>query len=198
MKQQVVVIHGGDSFPTRRAYLRSLTNWPVSKRSFLPRADWKANLQADLGRNFEVLQPRMPNKTNAQYPEWEIWFKRLIPFLHQRVILVGHSLGGMFLAKYLATHTFPKKIRQLILVAAPHNQTGEIGNFRLPGNLHRVQQQAGAIAIYHSTDDPIVPFSESEEFLQAWPKAKRVILRGKGHVYQAHFPRLVRSLKATR
>ncbi len=68
----------------------------------------------------------MPNKTNAQFEEWKIWFEKFIPFLNDGVILVGHSLGGVFLAKYLSENKFPKKIGGVFLVSAVYekNQKG--------------------------------------------------------------------------
>ena len=73
--KQVVVIHGGDSFDTYEQFIDSLKNWDVSLETFLPRTpDWKANLQSDLGSEYQVLTPSMPNKSNARYEEWKIWF----------------------------------------------------------------------------------------------------------------------------
>ncbi len=190
MKHQIVVIHGGDSFASPARYLRALRRWPVSKDTFLPHPDWKTNLASDLGRSYEVLQPRMPNKNNAVYREWKIWFERMLPYIHPGVVLIGHSLGGIFLAKYLATTTFRKSIRGLILVAAPHNQTEEIGDFRLPRSLSRVAHQVPQIWLLHSQDDPIVPFAELQAYHRAWPRAKIVVTKRSGHFSQPHLPQV--------
>lgn len=66
----------------------------------------------------------MPNGNNAQYIEWKIWFERLLPFLNDGVILIGHSLGGIFLAKYLSENNFSIKVRAAILIAAPFDALG--------------------------------------------------------------------------
>ena len=55
-------------------------------------------LQEVLGGEYDVLLPRMPNKNNAKYLEWKIWFERMIPFLNKEIILVGYSLGASFIA----------------------------------------------------------------------------------------------------
>src|SRR3970282_1495679 len=101
MKRQVVVIGGEESFDSYKDYLAYLKNVEVSLDKFKPQKDWKDTLSNKLGKNYEVLVLRMPNKTNARYREWKIWFERVIPFLRNGVILICHSLGGMFLAKYL-------------------------------------------------------------------------------------------------
>lgn len=195
MKQQVVVIHGGDSFKTHREYIHSLRSWPVSLKKFFPKKGWKLNLQSELGPKFLVLQPQMPNKSNARYAEWKIWFERMLPFVHQNVVLIGHSLGGMFLAKYLATTIFPKRIRAVILVAPPHNRTADIGDFKVPKSLHRIAKQTKNIFLFHSPDDPIVPFTEHGVYARALPQATTVVLKKRGHFSQEKFSELVRLVK---
>jgi len=195
MKKQIIVIHGGDSFKNHQEFLDFLKNFEVSLDDFRPRRDWKTNLQDELGDKFDVLLPRMPNKSNAKYIEWKIWFERMLPFLNKEVILVGHSLGGMFLAKYLSENDFPKKIKQLHLVAAPHNNTGYIADFLIPKSLNRLGKQAANIYFYYSRDDGIVSIAEMEEYKKQLPTAKYIIFKNRGHLRQEKFPELVKLLK---
>src|SRR3989344_3659970 len=103
MKTQIVVIHGGDTFDTYEQYLSFLKNYKIDFERFREnKKDWKATLAEKLGENYEVISHSMPNKRNAKYIEWKIWFEKFIPFLNPEVILVGHSLGGAFLAKYFS------------------------------------------------------------------------------------------------
>jgi hypothetical protein len=51
----------------------------------------------------------MPNPMNARYNEWKILFKKIVLLLDDNVILIGHSLGAIFLVKYLSENKFPKK-----------------------------------------------------------------------------------------
>lgn len=194
MKKQVIVIHGGDSFETREKFQEALKSWEVSVDSFMPKYDWKICLQKNIGENFQVLSPRMPNKQNARYAEWKIWFERMTPFLEESVILVGHSLGGLFLAKYLSENIFPQKISALFLVAAPHNQTDDIGDFQLQNGLEGVWDQCQKIHIFQSEDDQIVPASEAKDYQRAWPGAKMHIFQDRGHFNQEDFPELVEEI----
>ena len=107
MKKQVVVIHGGTTFDTHEEYISFLKNREASIEKFKTQKDWKNSLEKELGTDFEIFVPRMPNGTDARFEEWKIWLERMIPFLDDDVILVGHSLGGIFLAKYLAKNLFP-------------------------------------------------------------------------------------------
>jgi uncharacterized protein len=162
MKTQIVVLHGGETFDTYQEYLDNLR---ASKFDFsrLMRKDWKTTLQEKLGDGFEVVLPQMPNKRNAKYLEWKIWFDKIAPLLENGCILVGHSLGGIFLAKYLSEEIVPKKIRALFLVSAPYDDKDledSLADFILPTNLNKLSEQIQNICIYHSPDDPVVPVSD--------------------------------------
>ena len=65
----------------------------------------------------------MPLQDNAKYEEWKILFERYIPHLKDNVILMGNSLGGIFLAKYLSENKFPKKILSTYLTCPPFDNT---------------------------------------------------------------------------
>lgn len=103
MKQQVFVIHGGTAFDTYEEYISYLQNKEVSLEKLQGR-DWKMNLQDTLGDGYEVYLVKMPNAFNAVYKEWCLWFEKFLPLLNDGVIFVGHSLGAVFLAKYLSEH----------------------------------------------------------------------------------------------
>ncbi|MDD4830994.1 MAG: hypothetical protein PHR31_02545, partial [Candidatus Pacebacteria bacterium] len=99
MKKQIVAIHGGETFDTYEEYLSFLKNLEIDfERIKSKEKSWKKNLGKKLGNDFEVILPEMPNALNAKYIEWEIMFGKLIPFLEEEIILIGHSLGGIFLA----------------------------------------------------------------------------------------------------
>lgn len=195
MSKQVVVIHGGDSYNTHKEYIEHLKSCEVLIDKFKRHRDWKSTLQEELGGFFEVLLPQMPNSSNARFSEWKIWFERILPFLQDNVILIGHSLGGIFLAKYLSENNIPKKIKALILVAAPHNQTVNVGDFQLPGSLNKIIKQCPQIFLYHSKDDPVVTFSEMEAYLKQLPKAKSFVFDDRGHFLQENFPEIIALLQ---
>ncbi|MBI2644219.1 MAG: alpha/beta hydrolase [Candidatus Wildermuthbacteria bacterium] len=189
--KQVVVIHGGDSFHTYKEYVRSLKHWKVSIGSFRAKTDWKGNLSKDLGKKYDVLMPRMPNRTNARYVEWKIWFERMFPYLKNGVVLVGHSLGGAFLAKYLSENSFPKKISGLLLVAPPY----DYGDFAPKGSLQKIAKQCKSIHVYQSLDDPVVSPKEAEKYKAKLPEIEPHVFKNRGHFSQEHFPELVQLIE---
>ena len=172
MPKQVVVIHGGDTFLSYEDYLEDLKNFPVSLDYFLPKTNWKSGLAEKLGADYQVLRPTMPNKFNAQYQEWQIWFEKLLPFLSGEVILVGHSLGALFLVKYLSENQLNLTIDKLILIAGPFDFP-EIDAFKF-GSLEKVGQQCPDIVIMHSEDDQIVPVADAKKYVQALSGARLV------------------------
>jgi len=197
MKKQIVVIGGGDTFKTYKEYISYLKNIKFDFRK-LKIKRWKENLSEDIGNNFDVLSTKMPNAANAKFKEWKIMFDKLLPFLKDNVILLGHSLGGIFLAKYLSENKFPKKIKATFLVSAPHDKKDTeytLGDFKLPKKLVRFQKQGGKIFLYHSKDDPIVPFADLEKYRKALPEAKISVFKNRKHFDQTKFPELIRDIK---
>jgi len=120
MKKQLVYIHGGEAFSNYEAFLEQLRRKPVRDLPGNERlAIWTETLRPALEPEYEVFMPSMPNKQNARYLEWKIWFERYFEHLRDGVTLLGWSQGGYFLAKYLTEENPPFKIAHLILVAAP-------------------------------------------------------------------------------
>lgn len=195
MKQQIFVIHGGDAFETYEQYIERLRSidLDLSRATF---KGWKQSLPDVLGDDFEVIQPRMPNANNAKYLEWKIWFEKHIPFIQDDVILIGHSLGGIFLAKYLAEETFPKRIRATLLVAPPFDTSKQtVADFALKLPLKRLEEQAGKIHLFQSKDDDIVPYANAESYLRELPNTHFISFDDRGHFHAAEFPELVEVIK---
>jgi len=197
MKKQVILIHGGDTFETYEEYIKSLQDFKMDFQ-MLKKKDWKISLENKLGGVFEVIAPRMPSNYNAKFLEWKIWFEKIIPFLEDEIILVGHSLGGIFLAKYLSLYEYPKKIKATFLVAAPFDDADSeytLADFALPQSLNKFEKQGGQIYLYQSKDDDSVPFVDLSKYQKALPKAKVTVFEDRGHFNQEQFPELVADIK---
>ncbi len=197
MKKQVILIHGGTTFDRYKEYLSFLKKQKIDLERFR-QEKWANSLRVKLGRRFDVLLARMPNPANAKYEEWKILFRKIAPKLKNNVILIGHSLGGIFLAKYLSENKFPKKIRATILIAPPYddkNMEESLGDFKLPKSLKRLEKQGGRIFLYHSEDDKVVPFAHLEKYKKVLPSATVRKFKKREHFSQASFPELVRDIK---
>jgi guanylate kinase len=189
-KIKVIFIHGGDSFDSYDEYLLDLQNSSVKFQD--GRLRWKDSLGDFLGSDYQVYRLSMPNSNNANYEEWRIQFEKIQDILDEKTVLIGHSLGGIFLAKYLAEQKLTRQISQLHLVAAPFEK---VGSFILPSSLDLIEQSTNQIYLYHSQDDFVVDFGELTKYQKHLPKAQSLIFRTHGHFLQSEFPELVEQIK---
>lgn len=197
--QQVFYIHGGESFRDQAAFLEHLRTCTLR----YPHGDkpqlWGSRLREDLS-DFEVFAPEMPNKQNATYAEWQIWFERHFEYLTDGLILVGWSQGAFFLQKYLLENTVPFSIKALFLVAPPvqpDDLSGEDGGDFVfdTSQLGRLAKRAGQIHVLHSTDDFVVPYAHAEMLQAALPSATLHTFTDRDHFLQSEFPELVELIK---
>lgn len=200
MKKQVMFIHGGNAFSRYAAFSEYLVTASIEGSLEEHPRRWKDVLREGFGDGYEVFLPTMPNKQNAKYVEWKQWFERHIPSLRDGAVLIGHSLGGYFLAKYLCENTLPVRVRALILVAAPFEPAdfdGEDGgdfNFDTK-KLSQLEMQADEIAIFHSKDDEVVSFAHALKYQKALPSTELVSFENRGHFLEETFPELVTYIK---
>jgi pimeloyl-ACP methyl ester carboxylesterase len=82
-----------------------------------------ASLQKALGSEYDVRYPRMPGESDPDMQTWKAKIARELKALDGEVILVGHSVGGAALLKYLAEEKVEKVIAGLFLLAAPRGMT---------------------------------------------------------------------------
>ena len=197
MEKQVVIINGGDTFETYDIFLKYLKESEFYlDRCISNKRDWKPWLRTELGEGYETIIPSMPNSANAQYSEWKIVFEKMIPFLNDGVILVGHSLGGSFLLKYLSETVFPKKVEGVFLVAAAFDKDTygyPLASFTLPKVLEMPTKN---IFLYQSKDDPVVPFSAMENLKKAFPSATAVVFEDRKHINTETFPELAEDIRS--
>lgn len=193
----MLVIHGGGEFIacSPDTFLDELISRDVSLDRLRQKNSWKSNLQKTLGDAFDVIAPRMPHPDQPRFIEWSVWFEKIIPLLNSSVMLVGHSLGGLFLLKYLSETEFPKKIDGLFSVAAPYIEKANARyaeiEFAIPGDVSRVAEQAPQSFLYHSSDDPVVPYADLQKYRDALPGATARTFSDRGHFNGEHFPELV-------
>ena len=139
-KNQLFIIHGGNTFKNNKGYLRYLKTRPISLEKRV--RYYEDYFDETLGKQFEIVRPRMPLQDYAKYKDWKIYFERHIPYLRNNVILMGGSLGGIFLAKYLSENKFPKKILSTYLICPPFDNSliakeELVGGFKLKSELSK-------------------------------------------------------------
>jgi uncharacterized protein len=199
-RKQVLVIHGGDFFDTREAFFADLKKEELEMEDLLPeeKKGWKEHLASELGSDYEVFRPRMPLAVFARYEEWTVWFEKMFPYLRDGIVLIGHSLGGIFLARYLGENILPMKARALFLLApyfSARKGNPDADSGWTIGSLEKLESQAEDIFIYQSEDDAIVPVSHAKEYTSRLPRAKLVMFKEMGHFRVERFPELTEGIK---
>lgn len=193
--KQIVIIHGGTSFSSYKQYLAALRTKELDYERLKLQKQWKSWI-AEQMPEADVLLPMFPNGYNAVYDEWKIYFEKIVPYLGDDVQLIGHSLGAMFLAKYLHEKPLARKVRRLILIAGAYGDdaTEDSGSF-LVHDATGLEKSAEEIHLFHSKDDPVVPFSELKKFQDDLSTAFSHPFDKRGHFNDPTFPELLELLK---
>lgn len=196
--KQVLIIHGGNSFDSNNAYRQYLDNKVIPYESILYSRGWKDWIANQLS-DTDLLTPDMPNSQNAVYEEWVVIFEKLPPHLGDDVCLVGHSLGAMFLAKYLNENPLASPVKKLILIAGAYDNEADedLGSFKVT-SARNVPASAEEVHLFHSEDDPVVPYTELAKFQRDMPAAITHSFTDKGHFFGSSptFPELLELIKA--
>lgn len=195
--KQVLIIHGGNSFNSYEAYRDYLDEKVLDYEKMKVHSGWQQWLASEL-TDSDVLLPTMPNHLNAVYDEWAVYFEKMLPLLQDDVRLVGHSLGAMFLTKYLNENVLDAPVRQLVLLAGGYDDESneELGSFKVESAVN-LPKSAQEIHLLHSIDDPVVPYTELSKFQRDIPGAITHTFTNKGHFFTMAptFPELLDILK---
>ena len=196
--QQIIVIHGGTTFQSYDAYLKSLSEKKLDIDRFIYTPKWKELLQDNLGNGYQVLLPSMPNSTNARYSEWKLWFEHISSLFADDCILIGHSLGAVFLAKYLSENSLSVKNKATILTAAAYDDESaeDLTDFKPTNLTTRLTEQAGRLVFFNGHDDPVISLADLKKYQDQLPSAEFNILSDPDHFVRADFPELVTVLKS--
>jgi predicted alpha/beta hydrolase family esterase len=198
-KIQILTVHGGMTFKNDKDYLHYLKTKHISTDK---RIYWTGTtLEKSLGKKFQIISPRMPLQENAKYRDWKIFFERHLALLGHDYILIGTSLGGIFLAKYLSENKLPKKTLSVYLVCPPFDDTvpGEdlVGGFKLKNDLSLIEKNCKNLYLLFSKDDDVVPISHAEKYRRKLNNPKIIIYKSKnGHFQISKFPEIAKLIKA--
>jgi len=137
----------------------------------------------------------MPSTRNGRFI-----LKDIPPLLKNNIILIGTSLGGIFLAKYLSENKFPKKILSTYLVCPPFDNSLReedlAGGFKLKNDLTLIEKNSKKVYLLFSKDDDVVPPLHAKKYKQKLKNANLVIYKSKnGHFQISKFPEIIKMIK---
>jgi hypothetical protein len=141
MKKRILIIHGWES--------NSKEHWFLEEKRRLEK----------LGH--EVVVPDMPN---TFHPKQEEWIKVIEDFApDDNSILIGHSLGGVTILRYLEKTN--KKLTKCILIATPIRKLSKSGYdfnpiddfFEPDFNWEKIKQNCKEFIVINQTEDNWIP-----------------------------------------
>jgi predicted alpha/beta hydrolase family esterase len=138
--KKVILLHGFGSNPT--------ANW----------FPWLKNELAKIDTELNVLT--LPNSRNPRLSEWLEQLELNLPEVTDEVLLIGHSVGGSTILRYLEKTTQP--VKAVFLVATPVKpipmaHLHVLDNFLVPDfKFEKIRSNAGhVVAIYAQDDDRV-------------------------------------------
>jgi len=157
-------------------------------------------LQQGLGDAYAVAYPTMADEGNAPYEVWKAQIDQELAAGGGPVILVGHSVGGSVLAKYLAESTDRSGIAGVVMLAAPF-WGGEGWRYdgyeelELPTTVDDSMDLGVPVFFHHCRDDETVPVDHLSMFLARLTGARGRVLDAGGHQFATDLGPIVEDIR---
>lgn len=154
------------------------------------------HLRHSLGSNYNLSAPIMPLPDDPSYERWRNKLKELLQH-ESPPILIGHSLGGSVLLKYLSEEKQTITAAGLFIVATPFwgNEDWNVDEFILRENFASFLPGTLKVFLYQSQDDDVVPIEHLSSYSNAIPRAVVKTLDTGEHTFKNGLPCLVEDIK---
>lgn len=154
-------------------------------------------LRKHLGKSYQVHYPRMPDEDQPRYVFWIKQIEKVLQAIPDPVIVLGHSLGGSVFLKYLFEESTKRKFPATFLVCSPYwgEQGWEEKEFQLPDGFDSRLDKVGQLFLYHSKEDPYVPFHHLMIYKEKFPKATTRVFENAGHEMILAVPEMVEDIR---
>jgi pimeloyl-ACP methyl ester carboxylesterase len=140
------------------------------------------SLRTELGTDYEVRYPQMPNEGDPSYAAWTAAIGKELSGLADGAIVVGHSIGGAILINTLAEHPPKQQLAAIILISAPFvGDGGWQSDWKLQRRLAEKLPKGVPVQLYYGLADTTVPGSHAELYAQAIPRAHLERLPDRDH-----------------
>lgn len=158
--------------------------------------DLAVYLKNILGEQYNIIYPLIEDPEAPTYAMWKTLFKTQFKGLTQPVILIGHSLGGSMLLKYLSEERPGIAISGLFLIAIPQWSANgwDVADFALSENFEAGLPPLGPVYFYQGTHDPVVPFGHLNFYKQHFKNAVFRQLDVSDHAFALGLPQLLNDL----
>jgi len=155
------------------------------------------SLSQSLGNGYRLHHPPMPEPENPRYIEWKMTLQSSLPVGGNKVALIGHSLGGSVIVKYLSEGLCQMPLAGLFLVGTPYWGTRgwAMEEFMFQENFQSKLPHIDKIFIYHSRHDKWVPYSHGQFYVKALEGSLLRSVDGDDHEFNEGLPVLVNDIQ---
>jgi predicted alpha/beta hydrolase family esterase len=156
-----------------------------------------SSLERALGPKYDVRFPRMPGEADPSLASWKEKLSSELSRIPTNAVLVGHSIGGSILLRYLSEEKVEKPIAGLFLLAAPSwdEDRWNFDELKLPRDIAERLFLIPRLFFYHCRDDAVVPFAHLALHGARIPQAvTRAIVSG-GHQFGNDLTRVAADIR---
>ena len=153
-------------------------------------------LERELGDDFRVLAPEMPDAENPGYERWRASIEEHLGTIDGPVLIVAHSFGASTVLKMLSEAPAPDQIRGLFLASTPWwEPEGWSAEYAVTeGFADRLPEIP--IFLYHSVDDPEVARGHLDIYRAHLPNAIAREIPGSEHSFVRGLPELADDIRS--
>ena len=158
------------------------------------------SLRRELGVEYEVRYPRMPDEGDPSYARWSTAIRREMTVLDDGAIVVGHSVGAAILINALAEQPQGKGLGVIVLIAAPFVGDGgwPSDEFKLTSDLGAKLPSGARVYLFHGLRDETVPPSHAGLYALAIPQAHVHQLPGRDHQLNNDLSEVAEAIRSNR
>ena len=156
-----------------------------------------ANLERELGPDYAVRYPRMPDEADPHAGPWKKAIARHLRELGDGAVLVAHSVGAAILLASLGAAPKARKSGAVFLINPPFMGDGGWPGDGLPPtkSLAAALSDGEGLHLYFGTADQTVPPSHGNLFAKTFPRAKVRRLRGRDHQLDGDLSEVARDIR---
>ena len=152
-----------------------------------PYKNWIPSLKSQMSkRKLNCIVPSFTTPYKQDYQSWSniLMSYMKIGYITEETTFITHSLGGIFIAKFLIEHGI--KIKKLITVAAFNNIKFDEDNslydsfYMQDDKLIKMSELCNEVICFYSDNDPYIPMEKAETFADMI-KGQKILINNAGH-----------------
>ena len=157
-----------------------------------------ASLGRELGEDYVVHYPRMPDEADPSYPAWSAALLDELGKLDSGAILVGHSVGATILIHTVAEHLPTGQFGGIFLIAAPYIGEGGWASEDIEPRVDFSRRLPAEVPVflYRGDEDDTVPSDHLQMYADASPQAVVRVLPHRDHQLNDDLSEVARDIRS--